>query len=64
MCGTGNYIQYSMINTMENNILKRVYIYIYITESLCCTSVLKSTMLQFLQTKNVWHLFNYICFRY
>ena len=38
---TGNYIQYPMINRNGKEYLK--YVYIYITESLCCTAVINTT---------------------
>ena len=48
LCSTGNYIQYLMIN---HNGKEYMYVcaYIYITESLCCTTVIqysKSTTFQ------------------
>ena len=38
---TGNYIQYPVIN---HNGKEYIYIYIYITESLCCTAEINTTL--------------------
>ena len=39
---TGNHIQYPMINHNEKNIKKNIYI--YMTDSLCCTAVINTTL--------------------
>ena len=43
-CHTRNHIQYPMINQMEKNIKKDIYIYICITESLCSTTETNTTL--------------------
>ena len=41
-CSTGNYIQYPVIN--HNKSMKKEYIYIYISESLCCTAEINTKL--------------------
>ena len=42
---TGNYVQYLVINHSGKEYKKEcVYIYVCITESLCCTAVINTTL--------------------
>ena len=45
---TGNYIQYTVINIMENNMKKNIYIYIYLNQFAVQQKLIhcKSTILQ------------------
>ena len=41
---TGNYIQYPGGQTIKENNMKNIYLYICVTESLCCTAEINITL--------------------
>ena len=44
VCNTGNYIQYPVISHNRKDMKKNIYIYACITESLCCTEEINTTL--------------------
>ena len=44
LCSTGNYIQYSVINHNGKEYEKECNVWICVTESLCCTAEINTTL--------------------